>query len=297
MKKVLIIGGNGFVGGQLAKVGMQLGYSCAALDIAESCDVPGITYYRGDITNPHSIQSIFSEFQPDLAINVAAIADIDKAESHRDLAHSINVTGAKFCAQAARDAKCQYVWFSSDAVFSGEDACGYTEESPLAPVNYYGETKRQGEQAILQVNPDAMILRLSLVVGFSVCQGNSFLAGLAKKLESPGTISASTVEIRTPIDVLTLCEAIYELDSLHFKGILHLGGTDSVSRFELTQKAAQIIAGASDRIIPTDVIDPQKAPRHRLGILNVSKAQEILKDTRLLNITETIQRACSTRTL
>ena len=180
MKRVLVIGGNGFVGGWLLRIGAQHGYACASLDLNHTDDFSDAVYYQGDITSQSDVRSVFLDFKPDLAINVAAVADIDKAETNRELAYRINVTGAKLCAQAAKDFQCKYVWFSSDAVFSGEDSGGYQEESPLAPVNYYGETKRLGEQAVLQANPGAVILRISLVLGFPVCQGNAFLAGLEK---------------------------------------------------------------------------------------------------------------------
>lgn len=292
--KVLIFGGNGFVGGRLLVAGQRLGYDCAIADVAESCNVPNVNYFRCDITNQENVDQLFAAYRPTLAVNVAALADIDRAEKEQEVAYAINVTGAGNCAKSATKYGCKYVWFSSDAVFSGNNRAGYEEQSPLAPVNYYGETKLLGEAAVAVSNPHAIILRISLVLGFPVHTGNSFLAGLAAALEAGKQVNATTREVRTPIDVLTLCDAIYELAALDYSGGIHLGSTGSINRFELTKLAAKQLCGSDAAVHPVFETDAARAPRHEHGIISVKHAQSILKKTSLCDVRETIVRACST---
>jgi dTDP-4-dehydrorhamnose reductase len=85
--------------------------------------------------------------RPDAVVDLAAVADIARAERERDLARAVNVDAARSIAAAAAAAGAACVYFSSDAVFAGT-AERYTEDDPLAPVNWYGQTKADGERAV-----------------------------------------------------------------------------------------------------------------------------------------------------
>lgn len=292
MKKILVIGGNGFVGGQLCKIGEAKGYQVAVADLAEESAASIREYYKCDIGDYEAILHIFEKSRPSLIVNVAAIADVDLAQKNQELAYKVNVTGAENCARAAKQIGAKYVWFSSDAVFDGKQSC-YTEEMPLDPVNYYGETKRQGEARVFAANADAIVLRLSLILGMPVAAGNSFLAGMVKKVRNQEQILCPVNEVRTPVDVLTLCEAIYELKDLDFSGILHLGSTSSVNRYDMSCYIAEKLQVDSALIVPLHEPVPGKAPRHNNGIISVEKAQKILKTTTLLPWQQTVERAIS----
>jgi dTDP-4-dehydrorhamnose reductase len=228
---------------------------------------------------------------PDAVVNVAAIADIDLAEQKKELAYKVNVDGARFVAQCCAARKAPYVFFSSDAVFDGERD-GYGEEDVPRPVNYYGRTKLEAEQAVLGVYPSAAVIRISLVLGFPLASGNSFLAALYAKLKEGKTISAPTFEVRTPVDVSTLSECVLELCANGFAGIMHIGATDSISRYDLTRILARRMGCDEQRISPQNQpeVNPARAPRHKNGIIRIDKARRILK-TRLLSTEAGIERA------
>ena len=124
---------------------------------------------------------MIERLQPDAVVNVAAIADIDFVEREQDLAHQVNVTGARNIADSCARRGIRYVFFSSDAVFDGEGG-PYREEDAPNPVNYYGKTKLEAEQAVLTAHPAAAVIRISLVLGYPVTSGNSFFASLESKL-------------------------------------------------------------------------------------------------------------------
>jgi dTDP-4-dehydrorhamnose reductase len=209
------------------------------------------------------------------------------------------VEAARTIASLCAASGAYFLYFSSDAVFAGT-AKGYGEEDAPAPVNYYGRTKVEGEEAVRQADPRAGIVRLSLVLGFPVTEGNSFFAALEAKLKAGQQVAAPADEIRTPVDVRTLAECVLELIGLHFSGPLHIGSTDSIDRAELTRRAAGLLGYPEARLAATAGAAPGGAPaagraaRHKNGILRVDKARALLR-TPLLTAEQSIRRAIEER--
>jgi dTDP-4-dehydrorhamnose reductase len=101
--------------------------------------------------------------KPDVIVNAAAYTAVDRAESERDLAFSINAGGAGRVARAAKLLSVPIIQVSTDYVFDGNLARPYIENDPTAPVNFYGVTKLAGEVAVCSATPDHVILRTSWV--------------------------------------------------------------------------------------------------------------------------------------
>ncbi len=291
-KKLVIFGGSGFVGGNMTKIAQQKGWQ---VFIADNRSVNQSDYRLVDITDKNSVESVIAEIQPTAVVNVAAIADIDLAEREKELAYKVNVGGARNVAESCAQHRIRYVFFSSDAVFDGESS-SYTETDPLAPVNYYGMTKMEAEKAVFQACPGAVVIRISLVLGYPVQSGNSFFANLHARLQEGHPISTPTDEIRTPVDVYTLSECVLELCENEYAGVLHIGATDSISRYDLTRELARRMGYKEDLITPQAASGPKpgRAARHKNGIISVARAQSLLK-TKLLSTQENIQRAFEPR--
>lgn len=291
-KKLMIFGGSGFVGGNMTDVAHRKGWEVCIADSR-----PGVhaEWREVNITGAASVEQAIAAAAPDAVVNVAAIADIDLAEREKELAYQVNVEGARNVAKSCARRAIPYVFFSSDAVFDGLGQ-GYQEDDLPAPVNYYGRTKLQAEQAVLQAHPAAVVIRISLVLGYPVVSGNSFFASLESKLKEGKPIVTPTYEIRTPVDVITLSECVLELCENGYSGLLHIGGTSSISRYDLSRRLAQRMGYDAALIQPQAEPEnkPGRAPRHANGIISVAKAQGMLK-TRLLSIDETIERAFAER--
>jgi dTDP-4-dehydrorhamnose reductase len=305
-ERLLVFGGGGFVGGNLCTLALRDGWDVHVADAAVRDALSGTAWHRIDITDGAAVGALVREVRPTAVVDLAAIADIDRAERERELARAVNVEAARSIAGAARAADACCVYFSSDAVFAGT-AERYVEEDPPGPVNWYGRTKADGELAVREAHPGAAIVRISLVLGFPVTDGNSFIAGLEKKLAARTAVPCPEDEIRTPIDVLTLSAAVLELCRMRFAGILHLGATDSVDRFTLTRRAAGLMgfdaalvtaqqpgpAGAADQ--PGRAVDqPARAARHRRGVISVEKARRLLA-TPMLDWETSLRRAVELR--
>lgn len=291
MKKLILFGGSGFVGGNVAKTAQKKGWKVIIADSFYRDGLENVEWKTVDITDKNQVDKVMEEIRPHAAVNLAAVADIDKAEQEKDLAWNVNVAGAANIAASCAAFGVRYIFFSSDAVFDGAGEA-YNEDDSTAPVNYYGYTKAEAEKAVLSSNPDAVIVRISLVIGLPVTGGNSFLGGLRKKLGEGAEILCPVDEVRTPVDVLTLSECVLELAETRFSGIIHIGSTGSISRYDLTRKAASAM-GFDEKLVKPEASrheNTARAPRHKNGILRVAKARSILK-TRLPGVDESIARA------
>jgi dTDP-4-dehydrorhamnose reductase len=289
-KKLMIFGGSGFVGGVITLIAQRNGWQVYIADNRPQSNLKA-EWWMVNITDKNSVETAIEAVNPTAVVNVAAIADIDQAEKEQELAYKINVDGAHFVAEICARKGIRYVFFSSDAVFNGESS-HYSEDDQPAPVNYYGQTKLEAEQAVFRVYPAAVVIRISLVIGFPVTSGNSFFANLENKLKLGKELLAPTYEIRTPVDVLTLAECVLELCENTFTGVIHIGATDSISRYDLTREAARRMGYDVQLIKPQTLPEaiPGRAPRHKNGIISVARAQRVLK-TRMLSTQESIQRA------
>lgn len=292
---MLVFGGGGFIGGNLAELAEGEGWRVSVAGPRRKSELRDVDWRIADIADEQTVDKIIQELMPTAVVNVAAIADIDRAEREKELAWSVNVVGAANVARSCARLGIKYVFISSDAVFDGERAA-YSEEDASESVNYYGRTKAEAEKCVFRACSQAVVIRTSLVLGYPVAGGNSFLSSLERKLKTGNPIVCSIDEIRTPIDVITLCRAVFELAVSSFSGYLHIAGIQSVSRCELTRKLASKMGFEPSvvRALGPQMLGPDRAPRHRRGVLDVSKARQVLM-TPLPDLDQTIDRALKRR--
>jgi dTDP-4-dehydrorhamnose reductase len=292
---LLVFGGGGFVGGNLCSLARGEGWNVHVVDRTPGDALRRVAWHPMDITHAEEVRELMRQVRPDAVVDLAAVADVDRAEQERDLARAVNVEAARVIAEACTEVGARCIYFSSDAVFAGT-AEKYAEDDEPDPVNWYGRTKADGERAVRGACPAAVIVRVSLVLGFPVTDGNSFLAGLERKLASGAAVSCPAEEIRTPIDVLTLCACVLELCRPGLQGSIHLGATSSVDRFTLTRRAASLI-GAPDALVTAQesaLPQPGRAPRHRRGVISVERAKGLLS-TPLLGWERSLEKAFADR--
>jgi dTDP-4-dehydrorhamnose reductase len=297
VKRFLVVGGSGFVGGNVARLASKK-WGVAVIGSRPRTCPEAFTYLTVDITKREELLAVLEEEKPDAVVNAAAVSNIDFAERNRELAWNVNVLGARNVAEGCSLTGAKYVFFSSDAVFSG--AAGmYREGDEPDPVNFYGKTKAEAEKAVLSLHGDTAVIRVSLVLGYPVgyplAGGNAFYLPLEESLGKGAAVPQPMDEIRTPVDVITLAEASLELAENDFHGIIHVGSTGSVSRYELARLAARAMGYSPDLITPmAQEPGSGRAPRHKNGVICVELAGRILK-TRMLGVEESVRRSVSER--
>jgi dTDP-4-dehydrorhamnose reductase len=114
-----------------------------------------------DICNEQDIINFICENNIDTCINCAAYTGVDKAEEDRNNCKLINTIAVEYLAKACKAKKILLVHISSDYVFDGTKTEPYLESDNTNPINYYGETKLEGENLALKNNPKTIIIRTS----------------------------------------------------------------------------------------------------------------------------------------
>lgn len=150
MKRVLITGGSGFLGARILQQG---------LGDAELCSLPrGFLAAAGEAEVTETIQKL----QPAAIVHAAALSDTGYCAQHPAEAHRANVELPVWVAKAACASGAKLLAFSSDQVYAGITQPGPLPETlPLQPTNVYGRCKLEMEQRVLELCPDAVLLRAS----------------------------------------------------------------------------------------------------------------------------------------
>ncbi|MCV0425419.1 MAG: dTDP-4-dehydrorhamnose reductase [Roseibium sp.] len=235
-----------------------------------------------DIRDFASCRSAVKAICPDLIVNTAAFTDVDAAESHAAEAFDINTIGPGNLARAATEASIPIIHISSDYVFDGKKTSAYVETDPTRPQNTYGHSKLGGEKAVIEANPQHIILRTAwLYSPFSV----NFVTKILNAAANSTMLSVVTDQIGNPTSALDLANAILELapkilatGTFQSSGIYHLAGPSVMSRHELAHliftTSARLsgpvceVGQALSRDYPTPAIRPLRTA------LNTSLYQE-----------------------
>jgi len=116
-----------------------------------------------DLARPQDLAGVIEAFEPDVVINAAAYTAVDRAEAEPELARLINAGAPAAMARACAGIGAWFIHYSTDYVFDGSAEAPYTEDMPTAPVNVYGRTKLEGEQAVADAHDRWLVFRTSWV--------------------------------------------------------------------------------------------------------------------------------------
>ena len=154
--KILLLGKNG-------QVGWELQRSLAPLGQLIALDRHGANGLCGDLGDLPGIAATVRATQPQVIVNAAAYTAVDKAESERDLAQRLNAEAPAVLAREAAACGALLLHYSTDYVFDGSGDQPWREDDATGPLSVYGDTKHQGEQAIVGSGCAHLILRTSWV--------------------------------------------------------------------------------------------------------------------------------------
>jgi dTDP-4-dehydrorhamnose reductase len=168
--KILVTGANGQLGWELAQ----------AASAYPNFEFVFVDRNAMDLSKPDEFNGIFELFNPDAIINTAAYTAVDKAESEKELATTINAAAVKQLAHIAKERNIPFITYSTDYVFNGNATSPYLTDTTIEPVNFYGQTKAEGEQLAIAENPATIIIRTSWV--FS-SHGNNFVKTMMRLMK------------------------------------------------------------------------------------------------------------------
>ena len=255
--KILLFGKHG-------QLGWELHRSLQGLGQVLAYDYPEI-----DFTVPSSLRRFVEDYRPQIVINAAAYTDVDKAESEAERARLINAEAPAFLAEICRDLGAAFIHYSTDYVFDGQKGTPYTEDDAPHPLNVYGQTKLEGEQAILQAGGTNLIFRTAWVYSM---RRDSFVTKVLRWAHSQDEMRIVEDQVSNPTWARALAEITAQLlakagpDPLPWlserRGLYHLAGRGFTSRLEW----AKAILRNDPRPSPPD--RPKSASCAKRGIPN-----------------------------
>jgi dTDP-4-dehydrorhamnose reductase len=220
---------------------------------ARICESRGI-HYRSltrqeiDITNPESVEKVFSELNPWAVINAAGYVRVDDAEKESDLCHKINTEGAEILAIACERHGTRYVTFSSDLVFDGTNENPYIESDRTAPINVYGRSKALAEERVLLARESALVVRTSAF--FGPWDEYNFVTIALRHLAAGETFVAASDAVVSPTYVPDLVHTTLDLLIDREFGIWHLANRGAIVWSDLARLAAESAGIDASGIVP-----------------------------------------------
>lgn len=268
MKKILLLGKDGQVGWEARRTLSCLG------------EVVALDYPEVDFTNPDQLMARVLEEKPQVIFNAAAYTNVEQAEVEQEKARMVNAISVGMLAEAALKLDALLIHFSTDYVFDGTKGSPYTEEDLPKPLNAYGMTKLQGEQAIQQVNCKHFILRTAWVYSM---RRDSFILKVLNWAKNRSAIRVVVDQVGNPTWARDLAQASsclvagytegHRSSETNYRGIYHLAGAGYANRMEW---ARAILNHRSPDQPPVDVLPglssdfPTLANRPAYSVLDCS---------------------------
>lgn len=245
------------------------------------------------LNGPQNVESLLGSLRPDAVFCCGAMTYVDGCEAHPQQAFRANAHGPSALASYARYCGIPFAFFSSDYVFAGStpNPGPYRESDSPQPLSVYGESKLQGERAVLRVHPEALVIRTSWVYGPDAA-GKNFVGSLVRQLKAGQQVRVPNDQISTPTLNLDLSRVTLSLMQAGAAGIVHVTGPELLSRLELALRVARHFGLPAELIqgVPTSELG-QDAARPLQSGLRSERLSALLPAVSLTGLADGLQHA------
>ena len=264
-KSILVTGANGQLGNELRELStLYADYTFTFMSRSEL-----------DLSNTEDICAYFTDKTFDVIINCAAYTAVDKAESEPGLARKINTTAVETLAHIAKEKAISLIHISTDYVFDGKNFKPYLETDATHPQGVYGQTKLDGEQAMLAINPiNSIIIRTSWVYSSF---GNNFVKTMLRLGRERDELGVIYDQVGTPTFARDLAQAILSiiqqsvLNAQKATEIYHFSNEGVCSWYDFAKTIFEFSA-IHCHVKPIETKDyPTPAKRPHYSLLNKAK--------------------------
>lgn len=214
---ILVTGATGFVGGKIIEMCKDV-IACPSLRDRKEDD----------------IKRIIEESDVDTIIHTAAISDIGVCQENPEASYIANVRLPIYLAKAAKNLK--LICFSSDQVYGGVESEGPYLENMVKPNNIYAEHKLEMEQRVLDINPDAVMLRAEWMYDYYLKKSNYFM----NIINAKETVSFSSNQFRGITYVKEVAENVENVITLP-GGVYNFGSETTESMYQITKEFLTLI--------------------------------------------------------
>jgi dTDP-4-dehydrorhamnose reductase len=271
--KLLITGISGMLGSNLAYY-FRNNYRVFGTYNSHPVKIPGIEIEPCDMTVPKDIKSVLAQWRPDIVINCAGMTNIETCEKDKKTAKKINVEGTRYLVEQIILEKTKLIYISSDSVYDGASR-NHSEDEVVAPLNYYGLSKYEGEQESLK-NGNTLVLRIN-IFGWNIQKKQSLGEWVIDNLKAGNRIQGFTDAYFSTMYTMELARVIECALQANLVGLYNCGSCDSCSKFDFAVQIAERF-GLDPALIQPISIDEFKfvAPRGKRLMMDVSKIQNDL---------------------
>ena len=183
--------------------------------------VTTMPYTQLDITDASAVSRVLREVKPDAVVHCAAWTAVDAAEDEENQpkVRAINADGTANIAEVCKELDCKMVYISTDYVFNGQGETPWQPDcKDYAPLNYYGQTKLEGELAVSSRLEKYFIVRIAWVFGKN---GKNFIKTMLKLGETHDTLRVVNDQIGTPTYTLDLSRLLVDMIETEKYGYYH----------------------------------------------------------------------------
>lgn len=259
---ILVTGANGQLGSEIR----DLATNFIELNLVFK-DLPDL-----DICNFLELEQFVDENKIDSIINCAAYTAVDKAEEDSIIVQKVNAEGVLNLVNVLKKVNGKLIHISTDYVFDGESFLPYKESDPVSPVGVYGNTKREGELAVINSDIDGLVIRTSWLYS---SYGNNFVKTMLRLGESKDELGVIFDQVGTPTyarDLALTCLTILSNKKINSKGNLYHFSNEGVASWYDFAKAIMAIGNVNCKVNPIETKEyPTPAKRPHYSVLNKSK--------------------------
>lgn len=208
-RRILIFGASGRTGQVLQAAAVQAGYEVLA---PAHADCP--------LEQAEQVSDLVLGCGAQLVVNCAAISGLEACADDPLQAHLVNAVAPAAMALACRHTGARFVHLSTDYVLCGRRPGVKDESARCRPINWYAESKREGELQVLEALPTAVVARVSWVCGNP--QKPSFIESSVAKALAGQELAAVADKVSLPTDAADIARAALALGEGDYAGIIHV---------------------------------------------------------------------------
>lgn len=226
--KVFVTGVAGQLGHDVMNDLAARGYEGVGSDLApeysgaaDETAVATMPYVSLDITDEKAVEKVITEVNPDVVIHCAAWTAVDLAEDEdkQDKVRAINSKGTENIAKVCKAIDAKMVYISTDYVFDGQGQEPWKADcKEYAPLNVYGQTKLEGEQAVANTLEKFFIVRIAWVFGVN---GKNFIKTMLNVGKTHDRLTVVCDQIGTPTYTLDLSRLLVDMIETEKYGYYH----------------------------------------------------------------------------
>jgi dTDP-4-dehydrorhamnose reductase len=247
--RILVTGADGQLGTELMRA------------LAPHGDLIPSTQADMDVTDRRCAEFV-AALQPEWVIHTAAATDVDACEREPERAMAVNAEGTRRVAEGCRRVGAALVYLSTDYVFDGRKGSPYAECDLPAPLNAYGRSKLEGEQATREVAPRWTIVRTAWLYGV---HGKNFVKTILGKAAAGKSLRVVDDQVGSPTYAGDVADAVALLISRGRTGMYHVTNTGTCSWYEFAREILRLVGLDAIPVTPitsTELDRPARRPAY-----------------------------------